>query len=139
MILYDTCAIINLFENNKEDELLNEDVAVCSFNRDELIKLEHRHKINEHLRHRMKKFFNENKVKIIEVPVSPGQRDEERAYVNLISKEIAQEIPDPSDAVLAACALQNKADIITKDRHHLYTAKLENLFSRYGIKVEKRL
>ena len=139
MKLIDTCAIINLFENNNEKELLNDDVAVCSFNKEELVNITHRHSINDHLRHRMRKFFRESKVKIVDVPVSPGNRIEEKVYVDSINTELLKVIPDPSDAVLAACALRNKADIVTKDRHHLYTAKLENLFNRFNIKVDKKL
>ena len=139
MRLIDTCAIINLFENNNEDELLNNDIAVCSFNKDELTNISHRHSINEHLRHRIRKFFRENKIKVIDVPVSPGNRIEEKVFVDSINTELLKAIPDPSDAVLAACALKNRADIITKDRHHLYTAKLENLFNKFNIKVEKKL
>ncbi|MBN2421436.1 PIN domain-containing protein [Candidatus Woesearchaeota archaeon] len=138
MKLIDTCSIINLFENNKEKILLNEDVAVTSFNKEELLFITHRHKINEHLRHRMKKFFEKNEIKIIDVPVHPGNRVEEMIYVNSVSSELLKLIPDPSDAVLAACALANNADVITKDRHHLYTAKLENLFEKNGINVEKK-
>lgn len=139
MKLVDTCSIINLFENNKEKSLLNEDVAVCSFNAEELLHITHRHKINEHLRHRMRKFFEKNEVKIIDVPVHPGNRVEEMIYVDSISTELLKLIPDPSDAVLAACALVNNADVITRDRHHLYTAKLENLFNKNNISVAKSL
>lgn len=139
MLLFDTCAIIHLFENNKEKELLNENNAVCSFNRDELIKVMHRHRINEHLRHRIRKFFEKNKIKIIEVPVTPGNEIEEKVYADSIDRELLKLIPDPSDAVLAACAMENRANIVTRDRHHLYTAKLENLFNKFNIKVEKKM
>ena len=139
MKLIDTCAIINLFENNKEKELLDEDIAVASFNKEELLFVTHRHKINEHLRHRMRKFFEKNEVKIIDVPVHPGNRIEEITYVESINTELLKLIPDPSDAVLAACALRNNADIVTKDRHHLYTAKLENLFEKNKINVSKTM
>jgi len=139
MNLFDTCAIINLFENNKEEELLDSSAAVCSFNRDELTKVTHRHSLNIHLRHTIRKFFQEHKIKIIEVSVIPGQREQEKEYVNSVEPELLRLIPDPSDAVLAACAFENRANIITRDRHHLYTAKLENLFSKFDIKVEKKI
>lgn len=139
MKLIDTCEIINLFENNKENLLLSDSVAVCSFNRDELLKVMHRHKINEHLRHKVRKFFANNKVNIIEVPVTPGNVIEEKVYVDSIDRDLLRLIPDPSDAVLAACALRARADVVTRDRHHLYTAKLENLFDKFNIKVEKKL
>ncbi len=139
MILIDTCAIINLFENKEETLLLRDDVAICSFNRDELTRVTHRHTINTHLKHKIRKFFDEFKIKIIDVPVVPGQREQEKKYVDSVNKELLRLIPDPSDAVLAACALQNKASIITKDRHHLYTAKLENMFNKQGIQVSKSM
>jgi predicted nucleic acid-binding protein len=139
MILFDTCAIIDLFENNKEGFLLRDDIAVCSFNRDELTRVTHRHELNTHLKHRIRKFFESFKIKIIDVPVTPGNFAEEKKYVSSINKELLKLIPDPSDAVLAACALHNNASIITKDRHHLYTAKLENMFNKEGIRIEKKL
>ncbi len=139
MNLFDTCAIINLFENNKEEELLDSSAAVCSFNRDELTKVTHRHSLNIHLRHTIRKFFREHKIKIIEVPVMPGNREQEKEFVNSVDSELLRLIPDPSDAVLAACAFENRANIITKDRHHLYTARLENMLNKYKIKVEKKI
>ena len=100
MILIDTCEIINLFENNKEKMLLGKDIALCSFNFEELTKVDHRHSINVHLRHRIIKFFEENKVPIIDVPVHPGNRLEENEYVTSVDRELLRLIPDPSDAVL---------------------------------------
>lgn len=138
MKLIDTCSIINLFENNKEDVLLDKDIAVCSFNKDELTKITHRHSINEHLRHRIRKFFEKNSINIVYIPVTPGNELEEKVFVESIDNELLKLIPDPSDAVLAACAARHKADIVTRDRHHLYTAKLENFFNRQGIKVFKK-
>ncbi len=139
MKLIDTCEIIRLFENNEEKALLQEGIAVTSFNKEELLYITHRHKINEHLRHKMKQFFEKNNIKIIEIPVHPGSRLEEKTYVESISVDLLKVISDPSDAVLAACALQNNAEIVTRDRHHLYTAKLENLFSKNNIIVSKSL
>lgn len=139
MKLIDTCEIINLFELHKEKELLSGDIAICSFNRDELTHVSHRHKINPHLKHSITKFFEKNKITIIDVPVTPGNNIEEMSYVDSVNKDLLRLIPDPSDAVLAACALQNKASIVTRDRHHLYTAKLENLFNKFNIKVEKKI
>ena len=139
MKLIDTCAVIDLFERNQQDALLKPGIAVCSFNADELIHIEHRHSMNVHLRHKIKKFFLDNALAIVKVPVSPGQRAEEQKYVASIDAELLKLIADPSDAVLAACALSIGADIVTKDRHHLYTAKLENMFSKNNIHVSKSL
>ncbi len=138
MILFDTCSIIDLFEKHNENILLNDNVAVCSFNKDELTKVSHRHSINTHLRHKIIRFFEKNKIKTINVPVTPGNKEQEKAFVASIDKELLRLIPDPSDAVLAACALKERANIVTRDRHHLYTARLENLFQHYGITVEKK-
>jgi predicted nucleic acid-binding protein len=139
MKLIDTCEIIRLFENNQEKALLNKEIAVTSFNKEELLHVSHRHSINEHLRHRMRKFFDKNEIIIIDVPVHPGNMLEEKIYVDSINTELLKLIPDPSDAVLAACALKNRADIVTRDRHHLYTAKLENLFNKNNINLFKTL
>jgi predicted nucleic acid-binding protein len=139
MILLDTCSIIDLFQNNKQEALFNSSVAICSFNRDELVKISHRHSVPPHLRHAIKKFFQEHKVKVIDVPVVPGNREQEKAYVTSINQELLRLIPDPSDAVLAACAFANRAHIVTRDRHHLYTAKLENLLNKYNLTVNKKL
>jgi len=139
MKLIDTCEIIRLFEENKEKELLKKDVAVCSFNRDEATILSHRHSINVHLRHKMRKFFESNDVVVIDVPVKPGNRVEEMTFVQSVNPLLLKIIPDPSDAVLAACALQHDADIVTRDRYHLYTTQLESLFSKNGINVSKKI
>jgi predicted nucleic acid-binding protein len=137
MILIDTCAIIYLFENNQEAFLLRDDVAVCSFNRDELIAVTHRHTVNTHLKHRIRRFFDSFAIRIIDIPVIPGEREKEKIYVDSVNKELLRLIPDPSDAVLAACALKEHAHILTRDRHHLYTAKLENMFQKNNIAVMK--
>lgn len=139
MILVDSCEVINLFENGKEDLLLNSSVAICSFNRDELLKISHRHKVETHIRHFIRKFFNEHKIKIIDVPVTPGNPEQEKEYVESIDPELLKLIPDPSDAVLVACAMHERANIVTRDRHHLYTSKLENLLEKYNLRVDKKL
>ena len=139
MKLIDTCAVIDLFQNNNQDKLLGEDIALCSFNVEELTTIEHRHSMNVRLRHAIKKFLETHFVKVIDVPVHPGQRAEEKKFVSSVDNELLKLIADPSDAVLAACALQQKADIVTKDRHHLYTAKLENMFAKNKMVVLKKL
>ena len=52
-----------------------------------------------------------------------------------VDKNILKIVSDPSDAVLVACGILTKSDIITRDKHHLFTVELENFLKRYNIRV----
>lgn len=138
-ILLDTCFVINALEHHKHlDKLLDKKIGMTSFNIEELLKVEHRLKqedkkaIRKTLKH---PFFS-----IIEIPVHPGNWEEEKSFVNTIEPNLLKEINDPSDAVLIAVAIKTMAPVIlTKDKHHLFTVKLEDYLEKYRIKVYKDL
>jgi predicted nucleic acid-binding protein len=67
--------------------------------------------------------------------VSPGDREGERKFIQDFDNELFGIIPDPSDAVLLVAALRTKTNVLTRDKHHLFTTKLENYISEAGIKV----
>ncbi|MBW2968399.1 hypothetical protein KY362_08015, partial [Candidatus Woesearchaeota archaeon] len=69
--------------------------------------------------------------------VSPGDREGEKSYVQRFDPEILRLVPDASDAVLLVLALKIRADVLTKDKHHLFTTAAENYLKEYGVRVEK--
>jgi uncharacterized Fe-S center protein len=69
--------------------------------------------------------------------VSPGDTVAERSFVRSIEPDLLKHIADPSDAVLIAAAIKTRSVIYTKDKHHLFTTKLENYLNVYNIKVFK--
>ncbi len=143
-ILLDTCFIINLFEKNQEKELMKKskekNLAITSFNIQEL---EHVIKKagDHHLKKRISDFFKqETGIKKITIPVSPGNKEEEKKYVEETEPELLRIIKDPSDAVLIATAIKEKATtILTKDKHHLFNQAVENYSNKLNIKVYKEL
>jgi len=74
-----------------------------------------------------------------EVPVSPGSSYNEKEFVSSIDGELLKHIADPSDAVLAAAAVTLKGDILTRDKHHLFTSDLSNYFENVGVRVLNNL
>jgi predicted nucleic acid-binding protein len=59
--------------------------------------------------------------------------------VHGIDPELIQLVPDHSDAVIAALAYKIKANILTRDKHHLFTVELKNYFSKQGITVQNNM
>lgn len=135
-LLLDTCFIIDSVEHHRLADLLVHSVAITSFNVEELLHVtRHLHdKVKEALRH----FFNTHKdIRILEIPVHPGDRDSEHSFVAGVDERLLKVVADPSDAVLIATAIATKSDVLTKDKHHLFTVKLENFLKEYGINVWK--
>lgn len=139
--LLDTCFIIYEFQrgNQKHLEKFCEEnkVGICSFNLEEL---DHVSKklpgpISRHLRD----FLKDANVSNIPVDVHPGQRDAERSYVESFDPKVLHLVPDASDAVLFVLALKIKADVLTRDKHHIFTAIADNYSDDYGVKVLNKL
>ncbi len=136
--LVDTCVVIRGWEGKGASHTILKrlmsnypDLAVTDFT---LLELKHRaprhlYKIvNEHL----------SPEHIFKTGVKPGQWDEERNYDITFDSELLKLIPDPSDAVLIAAAEHYHLNgVITLDRHHLYTARLENYLDKKGLQVLK--
>lgn len=135
LVLLDTCFIIEMASRGKSIKLKN--LGITSFNVEELLKKEH------HLSHVIKKnlrvFLKKTNFVIVDVPVSPGWRMQEKDFVLAVNHDLLKSVEDPSDAVLMAAAIQTRSDVLTKDKHHLFTTKLENFLYDYGIRVYKEL
>ncbi|MFH1073337.1 MAG: PIN domain-containing protein [Nanoarchaeota archaeon] len=139
-ILLDTCFFVHAFEHQKEHELQKlislHNVYMTSFNVAEFIHIDH--KIGERVRERARHFLRQDPdLKVLDVPVQPGQRAEEKEFMHAVDPYLAEDVPDPSDGVLMAAAILAHATVLTKDKHDLFTVKLENYLKRYGLSVYK--
>lgn len=112
-------------------------LATTSFNIDELMFVEHR--LGHEVRSRLRDFFRESQILIVDVPVVPGDREAERSFVNSVDDKLLANVSDPSDAVLIAAAIRTGSCIVTRDKHHLFTVQLEDFLKPYGIRVYKDL
>ncbi len=126
--LLDTCFIIHEFSRGRVKDLEKfcekEKVAMCSFN---LLELDHVIKklpgpISRHIRN----FLKEKKIGNYEIQVVPGDWEGEKKYVQKYDPDILRIIPDTSDAVMAVAGMKIGATILTRDRHHVFTAIAEN-------------
>ena len=138
LILLDTCFVINLLEHHKHlDKLKDKNLGMTSFNVEELLHVEHRLKSED--KRMIRNFLKHPKFCIIEVPVHPGNREEEVKFVKSVDENLLKEIHDPSDAVLIAAAIRTKSIVLTKDKHYLFTVVLEDFLEKYSIQVHKDL
>lgn len=138
-VLLDTCFFIHTFERQKEHHLKDlveaKDVAMTSFNVNEFLLKEH--VVDERVREYARKFLKNNPITVIDIDVYPGNRLQEQEFVRSIDPGLLAEVPDASDAVLIAAAIKTRSNVLTKDKHHLFTTKLENYLNKYGIQVHK--
>lgn len=138
-VLIDTCFFIHTFEHQKEHQLkeLCEkfNVGLTSFNAEEFILKDK--VVDERVREYARKFLKTHPISIINVDVHPGNRDSEKKFVNSVDLSLLKEIPDASDAVLIAVAIKTNSTVLTKDKHHLFTVKLENYIKKYNLEVYK--
>jgi len=138
LILIDTCFFIHTFLHHNEKELAalcaEKKVAMTDFNVNEFLYVDHKVQddVREHARRWLKKqddFF------VLQTGIHPGDKEGEKAFVNMIEPRLLEEVPDPSDAVLMAAAIKTRSTVLTRDKHHLFTVKLENYLREYGLKV----
>ncbi len=139
LYLIDTCFLVSIMEHSEKLKKLKllKDICITSFNIEELLYIEER--LNHEVRKKLRKFLKNVPFVILKVPVHPGNRKEEKEFVNGIDDSLLKNISDPSDAVLVAAAIKTKSHVLTKDKHHLFTVTLENYIKDYGIKVYKNL
>lgn len=139
LVLLDTCFFINFLEHHADMHLVRDKtrLATTSFNVDELLHVEHH--LSHELKSRIREFLKDTDLLIVDIPVSPGDWDAERLFVGSIDDKLLANVPDPSDAVLAAVAIRTGSCIVTKDKHHLFTVKLEKFLKPYNIMVYKDL
>jgi predicted nucleic acid-binding protein len=137
--LLDTCFIVYALEHNDLLKRLSElnNLAITSFNIEELIHIEH--KLNHSTRKELRNFLKDSNFIIVDVPVHPGNFEEEKDFVRAIDNNLLLKIPDASDAVLIAIAAKTHSTVYTKDKHHLFTTVLENFISQYDIQVLKTI
>jgi predicted nucleic acid-binding protein len=67
--------------------------------------------------------------------VHPGNWVEEHWFVSSVLPELDLVEHDPSDAVILAVAIQTHADVLTRDKHDMFNARLENFLKLYDVKV----
>ncbi len=136
--LIDTCFFIWIFEKHKETKfkkILNEKrCGITSFNAEELIHITHHihDKLKEAERHF---FYSKSNLLLVDIPVHPGNWEQEHKFVSLILPELNLVEHDPSDAVILASAIKTHADILTRDKHDMFNARLENFLNRYNVRV----
>lgn len=140
--LLDTCMLYYLIEHQHMKALHvfceEHKVGITSFNVEEVV--HHAHHVNHTVRERLRQEIkNGLKLYVVAVPVHPGNVDMEKSFVNAYDPKILQLCPDPSDAVLFVQAAKMGADVLTRDKHHLFTTKLENYASEAGIRVLNNL
>ncbi len=136
--LVDTCVLIRGWEAKGASHIVfkrlvsnSPDLGLTDFTLKELKKRAPRHLYKVVVEH-------VSSDKILPTGVSPGEWGKEKNYLIRFDPELLELIPDPSDAVLIAAAEHYRLrGVITLDRHHLYTAKLENYLEKKGLEVLK--
>lgn len=135
--LLDTCFLVHVFSKDHIHRIgefcRQHKVGISSFNIEEFLHMHHKMPGQEN--HHIRSFLKGKLLFRVPVPVHPGNREEERSYVMGFDPEILKDIRDPSDAVLFALAVKVHADILTRDRHHVFTALAENYAQEHRIKV----
>ena len=135
-ILLDTCFIVYEIKQGNQKKLEEfcekNDVRITSFN---MAELEHVEKHLPHDKKHINKFLKNTNLPTIELDVKPGEHQQEKDYVNKVDNDLLRIIQDPSDAVLVACAIENRCDVLTRDKHHIFSAELENKLNEYGIEI----
>jgi len=140
-ILFDTCFLVWCFEHDKIKDLealcKKKKCAITSFNAEELIFISKNlsQKAKEGIRH----FFHKKSVFLLQIPVSPGNPDAEHSFVKSILPKLDTVEHDPSDAVILAAGIKIHANILTRDKHDIFNARLENFLEENGIKVENKI
>lgn len=135
LALVDTCFFIDELKHHRDTELLG--LGMTSFNVEELIHVS-KHlpsDIKEHIRHFLKKH---PEFVVVDIDVHPGDHENEQEYVSKVDPQLLKMVPDASDAVLIAAAIIGKCSVLTKDKHHLFKAIVENYLPP-GIKVFKEM
>lgn len=136
--LIDTCFFIWILEKHKDKQfkifLKQNKCAITSFNVAELVHVSH--KIHDKFKEAERKFFHHaDNLYILEVPVYPGDQQQEHAFVKSILPELDIVEHDPSDAVILVAAIKTDADVLTRDKHDLFNVRLENFLEKYDVKV----
>jgi len=135
--LLDTCFLLHEIQHGRGHALQHfceeNSVGMSSFN---LAEVEHvHHRLKGTVNHHLRDFLKSKCVSCVRVSVSPGDRLGEKEYVSAFDPKILMHVPDPSDAVLLVQALKIGATVLTRDKHHLFTAVVENYSKDYNVEV----
>ncbi|MFC1723725.1 PIN domain-containing protein [Nanoarchaeota archaeon] len=133
--LLDTCFVLYMFMRGRVRELekfcKHERVGMTSFN---LLELDHVvHKMPGPISRHVRDFLKKKILLSILVGVEPGDREGERKFVQDYDVKLLDVVPDPSDAVMIVVADKIRADVISRDRHHVFTAVAENYSNRFRV------
>jgi hypothetical protein len=126
--LIDTCFLFYMLEKGHTKQLLDfcrsNKVGMTSFNLAEVEHVHHRLKgvMNHHVRD-----FLKQKV-IVNVPVGV-------LFVQEYDPELLRIVPDASDAVMLVAAMKLGANVLTRDKHHVFTVGCGNHIQQKGIVV----
>lgn len=134
--LIDTCFLAYCFQHNKEKQLLEfckkNKVGMSTFNLAEFVHMHHKlHSEN----HQVRKFLKEKILYRVPIDINPGEREKERQYVEEFNTKIMEIVKDASDAVLFVLAIKIRANILTRDKHHVFNAVAENYFNEWNEKI----
>lgn len=140
--IVDTCFLYWIIEHQHVKKFITfcetNIVAITSFTIEEV--LYHAHDVDEHVRSQLRKELKKDlRLFRYDIGVSPGSFENEHAFVNEHVPELIPLIADPSDAVIAVVAYETGANLLTRDKHHLFTTQLNNFFEKKGIKVLNNL
>lgn len=134
--ILDTCFLIYEIEKGNTRKLENfckENACYLnSFNVEELEKVERR---IPNIKHAVESFLKKKLIKIIKLDIHIGDVNTEKLFAEDTDKELLKKIADPSDAVMVAAGIQTKSDILTRDKHHVFTIEVEKEISKFGIKI----
>lgn len=113
--------------------------GLTSFNLEEIFFVYEKKKVSPEIRREFRSFFKLGPmIAVVDVPVSPGSADPEKKFVEFFDPEILKLCRDISDAVLVGTAIHTLSDILTKDKHHIFTTVLENYVeSSYDVEIYK--
>jgi len=135
--LLDTCFVLYNLEKGHAKNLISfckaNSVGMSSFNLSELVHVHHHLKGTSN--HHLRDFLKQKVVCCVPVSVNPGDRAGEREYVSAFDEKLLHIVPDASDAVLFVQALRVGANVLTRDRHHVFTAAAENYAHSHNIEV----
>lgn len=135
--LIDTSFLLHMVKEEQTHHLIDfcksNKVGISSFNLAEIDKVHH--KLDGTVNHHLRDFLKQKLVSCVPVEVKPGDWAGERNYVRGFDEKMLKLIPDASDAVLLVLALKIKANVLTRDKHHIFTTSAENYLKYYGIEV----
>jgi hypothetical protein len=126
-----------MFEKGKVKDLVSfcgaHKVVMSSFNLLEFVHMHHH--LGGPVNHHVRDFLKQKLIVRVPVDVRPGEREKEREYVDSFDEDLLRLVRDPSDAVLLVQAMKLGANVLTRDKHHVFTTACENHVKDHGIVV----